>query len=840
MLPHPDFEVVSQELVGYTRMKLNESKGFIFKPTERLQLILGTNGSGKSSMMGELSPLPPKPSDFEDGGYKRVVYKHAGHTYCLTSTKNGSSMRHSFVKDDGEDMNPGGTAAVQKELVWQEFGLTQEIHDLIIGKEQFTKMGPGRRREWFTKLSEVSYDFAIAVYNKMKERLRDTNGAIKIQKKYLVEETRKLVPETQLAELTEKQSQLQTILSGLFSISKPNEGTQKAERLLTNALGELESLNKKLGPVLKGLQEGPLFLDRNTTEEAIEIHQGRYTKYSALVETHSNELEEASKKYELLMQRGQETLQSLSLQAAEIEERTEMLKVKYKTPIRDFLSGSTEAAQSNFNQVKDELAAVLNEIPANIDGEYSRAKLDGAEHLITRSKAEITQRENRAEVLRGHITQAKCQHKDGTVTCPSCEHSWSLSDTSKQIEQYEHELESVVHPEIMSRLEQQIAEATDIVVLNRNYAELYTRLHHALRTLNTNYFGEFISQHFSIEDCKKTPKVIAVRVHDVDHDLTLAVEEAALAARMDEIIKLIAISRDTESYNADDLKAKIDKLHNLIFEYNGYIVVANKTVQDLRQHLSRLSAIDRSEEQYDALFKAAEQAASDVVLAKLNSSIWEKINDTQIALAMVTEKITNASMQQNIIDDITRRITTLENEKSLLDQMVSHMSPTEGLIADGLMGFIRTYVKQMNNLIRKVWVYPLVIQTDLKEDIDFKFPMMVQHRNRKPVDDVSEGSSGMQEIVNLAFRIVGMKYLGLGGYPLMLDEFASSMDEAHKSNVTDMIKSLLDQENFSQLFMVSHDHHQYGALSNPQVCVICSTNITIPEGMVVNEHVSFM
>jgi ABC-type molybdenum transport system ATPase subunit/photorepair protein PhrA len=76
---------------------------------------------------------------------------------------------------------------------------------------------------------------------------------------------------------------------------------------------------------------------------------------------------------------------------------------------------------------------------------------------------------------------------------------------------------------------------------------------------------------------------------------------------------------------------------------------------------------------------------------------------------------------------------------------------------------------------------------------------------------------------------------GLSEASLFLDEFASSFDEQHRTNAVMAIKSIMEQLPFSQLWMVSHYHSQYGALGNAEVCVLSSTNIVVPE--VYNQHV---
>ena len=64
-------------------------------------------------------------------------------------------------------------------MIKQVFGYTPEIHQLLIGKELFTEMRPARRKEWMTLLADTDYDFALKVFAALKERLRDTTGALK-------------------------------------------------------------------------------------------------------------------------------------------------------------------------------------------------------------------------------------------------------------------------------------------------------------------------------------------------------------------------------------------------------------------------------------------------------------------------------------------------------------------------------------------------------------------------------------------------------------------------------------------------------------------------------------
>ena len=110
--------------------------------------------------------------------------------------------------------------------------------------------------------------------------------------------------------------------------------------------------------------------------------------------------------------------------------------------------------------------------------------------------------------------------------------------------------------------------------------------------------------------------------------------------------------------------------------------------------------------------------------------------------------------------------------------------------------------------------------------------------NKEPVPDVSKGSTGIIDVINTAFVITAMKYLNLLDAPLYLDEFGSSFSVEHREQATAVIKILLEQKAFTQLFVISHYHEGYSALSNADICVLSNLNVTVPNSNNVNKHVS--
>ena len=69
-------KIVKLILRNCDRFLLNQIKEIVYTPTSPYQLITGNNGSGKSSLLEELSPLPPDKNKFTKNGYKEIHIEH--------------------------------------------------------------------------------------------------------------------------------------------------------------------------------------------------------------------------------------------------------------------------------------------------------------------------------------------------------------------------------------------------------------------------------------------------------------------------------------------------------------------------------------------------------------------------------------------------------------------------------------------------------------------------------------------------------------------------------------------------------------------------------------------
>ena len=124
----------------YLRLSLSDIETFEMDCTNPEQVIIGTNGSGKYSIMQELTPIPAHKRNFSKGGYKTIYIRHNHSLYKLVSDFKAGNNHEFWVANDDvdhlaavyENLNPGRTYKVQLSLVEEHFGFTRDIVDLFV------------------------------------------------------------------------------------------------------------------------------------------------------------------------------------------------------------------------------------------------------------------------------------------------------------------------------------------------------------------------------------------------------------------------------------------------------------------------------------------------------------------------------------------------------------------------------------------------------------------------------------------------------------------------------------------------------------------------------------
>lgn len=842
------------KLSGFRRMALNNVLTFEITPTEPIQMILGTNGSGKSSLIYELTPLPADPAAYLPDGCKTIEITHRGSFYVLTSNFAVTKV-HSFVKD-GEELNPGGGVTVQREFVKKEFDITPEIHELLTGIERFTEMVPGRRRDWFTRLSDISYDYALAVFKKLAERSRDVSGALKLNKKRLVSESAKVISEAEEQKLKDDvdvtTQELNILLQQRAPLDRPIEELRSDQG---RGFEELARLSKRLLNMRFTAPYGGHYgLDTSRPAQRNDLGEVFHPGFTSL--------EEIDSYIDGVRHRitGKETLLNQAVQEhAKIDETLKILARAGEAGLKELLEKrialqharetefthcqlgieglNAEHAAHALESVHELLTATFSAIPDNEDRRYSQQRMTELNDKIIQTKDKQLRLGNELAHLQAEKSKAEAHKANGQMRCRQCGFVWTEGYND---EQYAKLLETIADKEEdKAKLTKELEGLEADVTLIREYGSFYGDYLRCVRNWPVlQPFWDYLTDE---ELVTRSPRKALATVGIFKQDLVHEVAASKLTKEIEELSKLIADTEQVGDANYAETKQKLDECTLRVEAYTAELALLQANLSAHATYRRQLAEALELGERIRSSMSAQEKLTRDLVEAIRRDTLAHCVRQLQHSLAIKQSTLNEAQSQRKVVTDLQNHINDLVVQEEAARALVKQLSPTDGLIAEGLFGFIRNFTGQMNNLIRKIWSYPLQVMdcgmaSSEGAELDYKFPLLVQTKSNV-VPDVKRGSSGMREIVDLAFMVVAMRYLGLEQSSLFLDEFGARFDETHRTAAATMIKSLMDTQPFTQLFMISHYQDFHGVFTNAQVCVLDASNITVPATHKYNQHV---
>ena len=306
---------------------------------------------------------------------------------------------------------------------------------------------------------------------------------------------------------------------------------------------------------------------------------------------------------------------------------------------------------------------------------------------------------------------------------------------------------------------------------------------------------------------------------------------------------MLEMSSKVENKDLTSLIRKASEVEDKIYQLSTQKSSLQESISRWQKYKNNRRIIDTTAAELKILLDKAQVLQKDQVETTRRKIFNEFITQVQTSLAQHEMIVGDIRNQRAIVNDIEKELAVHEKDEKALKLLVQQLSPTDGLIAEGLYGFIKVFISRLNAFIKQAWSYPLEIipcmineSEDASVDLDYKFPISNQS-GLKPTPDIGLASKGQMEIINLSFIYEGMNCLGLSDAPLMLDEFGAMLDSKHRSMTTNNIKSMLESNVNRQLFMVSHYDTVYGAFTNAQITVLCDDNIVIPRGSTINSHV---
>lgn len=145
----------------------------------KIIMFRGKNGSGKSTIVGALTPFKQNTDNREqlilDGldGRKEIDYEHRGHIYKIIHTYPAKGTSQSFISKDGIELNENGGVKTCEDIIEKEFGITKDYFK--IGKigsntKNFVDFTAADRKKYIGTFLDI--DDMLAAYKTVNDKLK--------------------------------------------------------------------------------------------------------------------------------------------------------------------------------------------------------------------------------------------------------------------------------------------------------------------------------------------------------------------------------------------------------------------------------------------------------------------------------------------------------------------------------------------------------------------------------------------------------------------------------------------------------------------------------------------
>lgn len=788
------------------RLSLNDINHIEIKPGSPIIMFLGRNGCGKSSVLNEWSPLPAdiKYEYYEDG-YKEVHIEHNNSEYKLTSGKISKS-KHSFIKD-GKELNDGGTKKVQLYLVSQHLNYNPEIHRLLSGETNFTTMSVGDRKKWISSISKDTSEYALKVYVKLKQKHRDIIGAIKLINEKILECKESTLSEDEILKYKEELKELNGFQETLF-------------KARTNV--HVESLDDRLDNIDVLTNNAESMYDRFIKLSKPKHNKETLTLLHEQTETKIKEYEDKLKSIsELELKAGNKDIDNLTKDIEMLSKDINDIAI-FEIAL-DNLDNTLSLYKSKIESVNDVL------VHADVYTEYKDIDLNKQETktIALKNKLDSISFSLKENILKND-QYVKISAND-KISCVKCGHQWIYgydkldhNKTKDNIKMYT-ELKDKFNKEYVKQSEifEKAKLANTVITTVKSFFTMDKNIMLCYNLFKDNLETMGISNAFmSVTKILSSWDVLPSKIEQLKK----------YKSNLDVANKLNTIEINKELSNKKEYEDTLSKLYLNRREYIKdieYLEMYNSSHSKL---LIIHNELKKSILNYKGLVDKVVESKSNEMIDNLVLEVKKSISKSEITLR-------DAVYKQKELTGHIDNVKSLRQREIALKHAMDALSPSDGLIAESIYGFIKNLMSKVNGIIGDVWSYDLeVLPCSLDENfsLNYRFPARIDDNNI--VKDIQKTSSSMKEIIDLSFRIMVMRYLNMDSYPLFLDEFGRTMDTHHRNKVFSII-DILRESSFEQIVMVSHFESIYTRFNDCDVTVLDDNNISLSSTVKYNKSV---
>ena len=860
----------------YVGMKLKKIHIDLTKGNNVIILLVGPNGSGKTSILSNLHPFAyPGTMDVRSGtelileghdGYKEVGIENDGDNYVIKHFymfKNKNRTMKSFISKNGVEMNPNGNVTSFMEVVELELGLEPEFLKLLrLGSNviSFINMKSLDRKKFTSQLLAD-----VDIYSSYYKKVNDDTRAFKALIKSATDKMSRL----NISDLKQEQREQEQLLEYMNELSDTRDNIMVKIGQIQSTIQSLEvesidDLNlkilecdnviKTMERQLKNLEKTIEKLGGMSIDEAQREKESLTEKYNKIDKelsllTMKNEMsinelnmlfeQKDSKESNLKFIDSSEQIEKLKQFKDEVNEEIKELLNELSGFKGDFTITKQEALTilSMLDDLRYVVLDILSVSPKNEIEEFFKYA-DKNIKSIMRKKIEIIDKQmlvvnmelskdiNEYGKNELQVMYRLCDHSD----CPYVAY---YNNTSSKVVTKKEELQSR-----LSKLDSQRTFYGNILSIDEymGNAKYIFNLNSAL--IKASPFAKYIG-HELITKCLKSKS--NEPINDVAKLVTDYISNIEIKYEIDEKKQAIENTNkeieifEKNSKTLDIIKDEIDNILNRINELNLTLSQNKERVKQLENDL-----IDIDNRIYDlnSLIESNDIKKDTLTVIEITNKEKDEVTNTIKRYQELQELLSKARVdlikveqehqsKKNLFETNNRKISdfialqeelkTLNESYDELEILKEALSSNKGIPLLYIQLYLRSTRKFINELLDVVYGGNLQIETFIVNEKEFRIPYT---KNGVLVDDVVYASDGERAFISLIMSLALIKQSIKKYNILLLDEVDGALDAESRVRFLGILERYIKEIGCEQLFMISHNN----AFDNYDIDLIVTGN----------------
>jgi len=844
----------------YSAMKRKTIEIDLSKSKNRVILLVGNNGSGKTSLISHLHPFPyPGNMDVRnnsnliiegENGYKEIHIEDDNILYIIKhhyiNSKNGISVK-SFISKNGIELNPNGNINSFKEYILMEFLLELDFLKLIrLGSNvtNFIDM-KATERKGFT--SELLSD--IDIYSQFFKKINEDSKILRIMLKSVVDKIDKLRVidisdlkdeinklELELNKLKERREnniglvwKYNTIIESIIpdSIDLFNDDLNYHINLLKDIYSEIQSIQKKknkinliiIGDISDNIKDLDNKISKSNNE--VESNKNMISFYITQLDKLYLKREDFNNELKYLISE----VEYIKLNDFYIELNNK--QIKYEKIFKGFKPKCTKEELLRALRLMQE----INNIISNIYTFNSNAVIEVINYIINKSNLDVIVKENILRIddkmTKNNIKLISLNENGLTnkglfimFKVPGCKNKECsyINFYNRYSSKTETPIEKINQENIKLETRREYYLAMDAVGKNMNYIYLLIKTNKDLldklpeEFFNINNLLNCIKEYVTFYNEEKITEYISVLE---DYEEYLSINDKIKEIKRE----MIFIEKNSKSLKV--LQEEINKINEEIFLLDNQINNLKDRNIQLNNNIERYNISKELFISYDRLntgLVILENRYTDI--NKYVTDKRNKLQETEVYFNKINaykrEIIEYDKQIKKIEDEINntkfklREFKSLNKERNILEEQFDEISIIKESLSSNKgipLLFIQLYLKNtkliVNNLLDIVYKGELEIDDFEINEKEFKIPYI---KNSMRINDIIYTSQGERSFVSVALSFALIEQ-SIKKYNIMLlDEIDATLDQKNRIMFLNILEKQLDTINAKQIFMITHNN----------------------------------